>query len=341
VFISGRGSNIPDWPPEVLEFLGSMINMDAPRHTKLRLIVNRGFTPRQVALLEQNVHDRARAIVDSVADRGECDFVAEIAAKLPLQIICDMLGIPASDYSFVFEKTNIVLGVGDPEFGTSLDAAFGAAHELWAYAQELGKERLDNPRDDIVTALMQAEIDGERLTAAEFGSFFVLLTSAGNETTRNAISHGMLALTDHPEQKRVWMDDFDAVAPTAIEEIVRWATPVMHFRRTAVEDAVVGGQEVKAGDKVVLWYTSANRDADAFDDPFNFDVRRSPNEHLAFGAGGPHFCLGAHLARREIRVMFEEIFRRLPDLEISGPPDYLQSGFIHGIKRMPCAFTPS
>ena len=341
VFISGRGSNIPDWPPEVLEFLGSMINMDAPRHTKLRLIVNRGFTPRQVALLEQNVHDRARAIVDSVADRGECDFVAEIAAKLPLQIICDMLGIPASDYSFVFEKTNIVLGVGDPEFGTSLDAAFGAAHELWAYAQELGKERLDNPRDDIVTALMQAEIDGERLTAAEFGSFFVLLTSAGNETTRNAISHGMLALTDHPEQKRIWMDDFDAVAPTAIEEIVRWATPVMHFRRTAVEDAVVGGQEVKAGDKVVLWYTSANRDADAFDDPFNFDVRRSPNEHLAFGAGGPHFCLGAHLARREIRVMFEEIFRRLPDLEISGPPDYLQSGFIHGIKRMPCTFTPS
>ena len=188
---------------------------------------------------------------------------------------------------------------------------------------------------------MQAEIDGERLTAAEFGSFFVLLTSAGNETTRNAISHGMLALTDHPEQKRIWMDDFDGVAPTAIEEIVRWATPVMHFRRTAVEDAVVGGQEVKAGDKVVLWYTSANRDADVFDDPYNFDVRRSPNEHLAFGAGGPHFCLGAHLARREIRVMFEEIFRRLPDLEISGPPDYLQSGFIHGIKRMPCAYTPS
>jgi cytochrome P450 len=254
-------------------------------------------------------------------------------------VICDMLGIPASDYSFVFEQTNIVLGVGDPEFGTTLEGAFSAAHQLWEYAQELGKERLDNPRDDIVTALMQAEIDGEQLTAAEFGSFFVLLTSAGNEKTRNAISHGMLALTENPDQRRIWADDFDAVAPTAIEEIVRWATPVIHFRRTVVEDTVVGGQEIKAGDKVVMFYTAANRDPAAFDDPYRFDIRRSPNEHLAFGAGGPHFCLGAHLARREIRVMFEELFRRLPDLEISGPPDYLQSGFIHGIKRMPCSFT--
>ncbi len=341
LFISGGGSNIPDWPPEVLEFLGSMINMDAPRHTKMRLIVNRGFTPRQVGLIEDNVHARARAILDAVAPKGECDFVTEIAAALPLQIICDMLGIPASDYSFVFEQTNVVLGVGDPEFGTTLEGAFAAAHQLWEYAQELGKERLDNPRDDIVTALMQAEIDGEQLTAAEFGSFFVLLTSAGNETTRNAISHGMLALTDHPDQRRIWADDFDGVAPTAIEEIVRWATPVIHFRRTAVADTVVGGQEITAGDKVVMFYTAANRDPAAFDDPYRFDVRRFPNEHLAFGAGGPHFCLGAHLARREIRVMFEEMFRRLPDLEISGPPDYLQSGFIHGIKRMPCTFTPS
>jgi cytochrome P450 len=267
--------------------------------------------------------------------------VGEIAAALPLQIICDMMGIPASDYAQIFEKTNVVLGVGDPEFGTSLDAAFTAAHELWTYAQEMGKERLDHPRDDIVTSLMQAEIDGERLTAAEFGSFFVLLTAAGNETTRNAISHGMLALTDHPDQKQIWMDDFDGVAPTAIEEIVRWATPVMHFRRSATEDTEIAGQEIKAGDKVVMWYTSANRDADAFDDPYAFDVRRAPNEHVGFGGGGPHFCLGAHLARREIRVMFEEIFRRLPDLEITGPPDYLQSGFIHGIKRMPCAFTPA
>jgi cytochrome P450 len=287
------------------------------------------------------VHDRARSIVDAVADRGECDFVSEIAAALPLQIICDMLGIPVSDYGHIFEKTNIVLGVGDPEFGTSLDAAFAAAHDLWTYAQEMGKERLDNPRDDIVTALMQAEIDGERLTAAEFGSFFVLLTAAGNETTRNAISHGMLALTEHPDQKQAWMADFDGVAPTAIEEIVRWATPVMHFRRSATEDTAIAGQQINAGDKVVMWYTSANRDAAAFDDPYLFDVRRTPNEHVGFGGGGPHFCLGAHLARREIRVMFEEIFRRLPDLEITGPPDYLQSGFIHGIKRMPCEFTPS
>jgi len=339
LFISGRGSNIPDWPPEVLEFLGSMINMDDPRHTKLRLIVNRGFTPHQIAELTTAVEDRARAIVDEVADRGECDFVLDVASRLPLDIICNMLGIPREDHEFVFEQTNLVLGVGDPEVAPTLDIAFMAAHQLWDYAQTLGQERLDHPRDDITTRLMQAEVEGHRLSAAEFGSFFVLLTAAGNETTRNAISHGMLALTRNPDERAVWQADFAGVAPTAVEEIVRWASPVIHFRRSATADTEIAGQPIAAGDKVVVWYNSANRDEAVFADPYRFDVRRSPNEHVGFGAGGPHFCLGAHLARLEITVMFRELFRRLPDIEVTGEPAMLRSGFIHGIKRMPVAWS--
>ncbi|HTD49878.1 MAG TPA: cytochrome P450, partial [Acidimicrobiia bacterium] len=204
----------------------------------------------------------------------------------------------------------------------------------------LAQDRLENPRDDIATTLMQAEVEDEqgrhKLTPGELGSFFLLLVVAGNETTRTAISHGMLELTRRPDQRARWIADVDTVSPTAVEEIVRWATPVIHFRRTAVVDTVVGGQQIKAGDKVVMFYNSANRDERVFDDPFRFDVTRTPNEHTGFGAGGPHFCLGANLARREIRVMFEELLRRLPDLEISGEPELLQSNFIHGIKRMPC-----
>ena len=340
VFVSGRGTNIPDFPPEVYEFLGSMINMDPPRHTRFRLLVNRGFTPRQVGAIEASVHDRARAIVDAVADQGTCDFVSEIAAALPLQIICDMMGIPESDYQWVFDKTNVVLGASDPEYGGEITAAFLASQELWQYAQQLRADRLEHPRDDITTTISQAEVDGHSLTPEEFGSFFVLLVVAGNETTRNAISHGMLAFTDNPDQCRRWQDDFEGVAPTAVEEIIRWSTPVIHFRRTCVaQDVEIAGQRIEEGQKVVLWYNSANRDERVFDDPYRFDVLRTPNEHVGFGGGGPHFCLGAHLARREIKVMFEELFRRLPDVEVSGEPELLQSNFIHGIKRMPVEFS--
>jgi cytochrome P450 len=341
VFLSGKGTNIPDFPPEVYEFLGSMINMDPPRHTRFRLIVNRGFTPHQVASLEESVQQRARAIVDAIAEKGECDFVTEVASALPLQIICDMMGIPASEYQWVFDKTNVVLGASDPEYGGDIMQAFLAAQELWSYAQELRADRIATPRDDITTKISQAEVDGHSLTPEEFGSFFVLLVVAGNETTRNAISHGMKALTDHPDQRKLWLDDLEGVSPTAVEEIIRWSTPVVHFRRTcAAADAVVGEQPIKEGEKVVLWYSAANRDPRVFDDPYAFDVQRDPNEHLGFGGGGPHFCLGAHLARREIRVMFEELLRRLPDIEVSGEPEYLQSNFINGIKRMPASFTP-
>jgi methyl-branched lipid omega-hydroxylase len=342
-FHSAPSINIGDIPPEIAEWLGSMINMDAPKHTKMRLIVNRGFTPRQVAKIEENVRQQAREIVDEIVTLGgECDFVSEVAAALPLQIICDMLGIPRSETKRIFELTNTILGVGDPEYVSTLEELMGAGMELFQYGIELAQDRLDNPRDDITTTLMQAEIEDEngrhKLTTAELGSFFLLLVAAGNETTRNAISHGMLALTRNPEQRALWTADPAGVSDTAVEEIVRWASPVIHFRRTAFADAVVGGQEIKAGQKVVMFYNSANRDERAFPDPFKFDVMRTPNEHAGFGAGGPHFCLGANLARREIKLMFEELFRRLPDLEISGEPDYLQSAFIHGIKRMPCTW---
>jgi cytochrome P450 len=339
LFISGQGSNIGDLPIELLEFFGSMINMDAPRHTKLRLLVNKGFTPRTVARVEEMVRERARRIVDAVAPRGECDFVTEIAAALPLEIICEMLGIPASDYRRIFELTNTILGVGDPEYATTIEELMAAGMELFQYAQNLGRERHERPADDITSTLMHAEVDGERLSEQEFGSFFILLVVAGNETTRNAISHGMKALTEWPDERRRWQADFERYRTSAVEEIVRWATPVIHFRRTAVRDTVLGGQAIKAGDKVVMWYNAANRDEAKFPDPYRFDIAREPNEHIGFGAGGPHFCLGANLARREIAVMFEELLRRLPDIEITGAPDMLLSAFIHGIKRMPCRFS--
>src|SRR4051794_31299562 len=344
-FVSGQGTTIPDMPMEIAEFFGSMINMDAPRHTRLRLIVNRAFTPKRVAQIDDQVQAKAEAIVAAVADKGECDFVPEIAAKLPLEIICDMMGIPPSEYQRVFELTNIILGAGDAEYTPDFMALMNASVELSQMAQELGRHRLEHPADDLTTAMMLAEVEGEdgtvqRLSAEELGSFFILLVAAGNETTRNAISHGMYALTTHPDQRQALAADFEGRIAGAVEEIVRWATPVIHFRRTATEDCVLGDQEIKAGDKVVMWFSSANRDDAVFDDPYRFDIARTPNEHVGFGAGGPHFCLGANLARREITVMFRELFRSLPDIEITGEPAYLQSSFIHGIKRMPCAFTP-
>jgi cytochrome P450 len=345
LFCSGNGSNIGDMPPAFLEFFGSMINMDDPRHARLRRIVARGFTPRVIGRVEAGVRQTAARIVDAVIDKGECDFVTEIAAQLPLQIICDMAAIPSSQHQFVFDRTNIILGAGDPEYGGTEPAQIipkllAAGAELAQLAQDIAKHRRGAPGDDLVSALVNAELDGETLSDPELASFFVLLVVAGNETTRNAISHGMKALCDFPEQRRIWAADFDGVADTAVDEIVRWATPVIHFRRTATRNTVLRGQKIAAGQKVVLWYCSGNRDEEAFERPFTFDVRRDPNEHVGFGGPGPHYCLGAHLARREITVMFRELFDRIPDLQIEGPPDRLLSFFIHGIKRMNCTFKP-
>ncbi len=345
VFSSARGGvNIIDQPPEFGEFFGSMIVMDDPRHARLRRIVSRGFTPQMLRKVEDSVETAATGIIDDVIELGSCDFVSDVAAALPLKIICDMMGIPRSDYRFVFDRTNVILGAGDPEYVPDpvsvIPALLSAGQDLSNLMADLAKSRRGKPTDDLTSALIHAEVDGERLTDAEVGSFFVLLVAAGNETTRNAISHGMKALSDNPDQRRLWMSDFERYAPTAVEEIVRWASPVIHFRRTATRDTEISGQKVREGEKVVMWYNSANRDASVFDDPFEFRVDRSPNEHVGFGGPGPHFCMGAHLARREITVMFRHLFRRLPDLEITDEPARLLSFFIHGIKRMPCAFTP-
>ncbi len=344
VFCSGQGTTIPDLPPELNEFFGSMISMDDPRHGRLRRIVSRGFTPKSLAQLERDVTRRAAAVVDQVIDKGECDFVSELAAPLPLGIICDLMGIPASQTQFVFDQTNVILGLGDPEYvspGTNpLAAALNAGSALAQLMNELAKDRRESPQDDLTSQLLNAELDSESLTDQELASFFILLVAAGNETTRNSISHGMKALCDHPDERRKWAADSDGIAPTAVEEIVRWSTPVIHFRRTATRDTEIGGQAIREGEKVVLWYNSANRDEAVFDDPQRFDVTRTPNEHFGFGGPGAHHCLGANLARREITVMFRELLQRLPDLEITGKPDRLRSNFIHGIKRMPCSFTP-
>ena len=344
IFCSGQGSNIGDLPPAFLEFFGSMINMDDPRHSRLRRIVSRGFTPRMVARAEESVARVTTQIIAAVREKGSCDFVGDLASRLPLAIICDMMGIPESQQDFVIEKSNIILGAGDPEYVSDMEQfvpqLLAAGAELAQLARELGQARRANPTDDLVSALVNAELDGEKLDDAEIGSFFVLLAVAGNETTRNAISHGLKALSDYPEQREVWQSDFDGVAATAVEEIIRWATPVIHFRRTATQDTEIRGQQIRKGEKVVMWYNSANRDEDVFEDPFRFDVRRSPNEHVGFGGPGPHFCLGAHLARREIHLMFRELFLQLPDIQASGEPHRLVSFFIHGIKRMECSFSP-
>jgi cytochrome P450 len=343
LFCSGQGSNIGDLPQEMNEFFGSMINMDDPKHFRLRSIVSKGFTPKEVTRVEQFVKTKAAAIVDRVLEKfpeGRCDFVEEVAAALPLEVICDMMGIPAEDYSKVFHWTNVILGAGDPDFGGSYENLMTCALEMFAYAQQLGEDRRAHPTDDITSIMMGAEVDGEQLSPQEFGSFFILLVVAGNETTRNAISHGMKALTDFPGQREIWFSDFETHTRTAAEEIVRFSSPVIHFRRTVTADTVLGGHELHTGDKVVMFYGSANRDERSFDRPDEFDVTRPLQpQQVGFGAGGPHFCLGANLARREIAVMFDELHRRMPTLRISGEPAYLQSNFINGIKRLECSWS--
>ncbi len=342
VFTSAAGAtNIADLPPEFLEFFGSMINLDDPRHARLRRIVSRGFTPKRLAALTEEVHRTATEIVDDALAQGECDAVAAISARLPLKIVCDMMGVPESQYGFVYAKTNVILGASDPEYVPDAEnfvvAVLQAGHELAELMRELGRAREQQPKDDVTSALVNAQIDGERLTPDELASFFILLVVAGNETTRNAITWGLHLLTEHPEQRRIWLADLDGVTPTAVEEIVRWASPVIFMRRTLAVDAVLGGQAMQAGDKVALFYWAANRDPAHFADPDVFDVRRAPNHHVGFGGPGPHFCLGAHLARREMTVMFRELLTRAPDVHATAAPRRLQSMFINGIKELPVA----
>jgi len=336
-----RGALLREPPEEALETQRlMMLNMDPPRHAKLRGLVNKGFTPRMISLLTPPIRRICTRIVDTVSERGECDFVTEVAAELPLQVIAELLGIPDSDQHQVFEWSNTMIGSDDPEWQRSPEEATSAAMAMYAYANELALQRRDSPRDDLVSVLMRAEVDGERLTELEFDVFFLLLAVAGNETTRNLISGGMLALIEHPDEGRRLRDDL-SLLDSGVEEMLRWITPVMQFQRTAQHDTEIGGQPVAEGDRVAVYYVSANRDETVFTLPDRFDVGRSPNDHLTFGGGGPHFCLGANLARLEIRVMFEELLQRLPDMELNGTPRRLRSNFINGLKAMPVRFTPT
>jgi len=345
LFCSGQGSNIVDLPTEFNDFFGNMINMDDPRHARMRGIVGRAFTPRVMAQIQDSIAAKATEIVDQIAAKGSCDFVTEVAARLPLAMICDLMGIPEEQFDTVFEQSNVILSNGDPEYipegANPLEAILGAGGLLAGIMTDLITEREAAPKDDLTTALLTAELDGERLTGEEMASFFILLCVAGNETTRNSISHGMKLLTENPEQRAMLLSDLDGRMGGAVEEIVRVASPVMHFRRTVTTDGtMLGDQELNAGDKVILWYGSGNRDERVFDNPYDFDISRDNSAQIGFGGPGPHFCLGAHLARRQINVMFQELLSRLPDIAMVGEPDYLRSNFINGIKHLQVEFTP-
>jgi len=313
-----------------------MINMDPPEHTALRNIVQRVFTPRQIRAMEPRLREFADQIVDRALAKGEGDFVQDVASELPLLAICELIGIPAEDRGKIFDLSNRLIGFDDPEFTNTPEDGMIAATETYMYANELAELRQREPKDDIITKLLQADVDGDNLTVDQFDQFFLLLAVAGNETTRNAITHGMQAFFDHPDQWEKFKTD--RPLETAVEEIIRWATPVVVFQRTAMSDTVLGGQQIRAGDRVAIFYPSGNRDTAAIADPDVFDVTRESNEHVAFGGGGPHFCLGANLARAEIGILFEAIADRMPDIAPLGPPDRLRSSFIHGIKRLPVRY---
>ncbi|MEW9553100.1 cytochrome P450 [Nonomuraea sp. NPDC050783] len=344
VFSSEPCSNsIPDMPRWLGVYFGSMINMDDPRHARLRRIVSRAFTPRILAKMEEDLARAAAEIVRRAAEEGPGDFVTQIAARLPVRVICDMMGVPARCHDLVLRRTNVILGNADPEYtGLSpdfsrLNVARGLAKLLHAgyslnrLAARLGDERRRRPTGDLVSLLVNGE---ERLSSQELGSFFILLVVAGSETTRNAIAYGLKLLTDHPEQRELLLADFDARIVPACDEIVRYATPVIQFRRTLTRDHELNGTAYRKGDKVVLFYNSANRDEAVFERPDAFDITRDPNPHVGFGGPGPHYCLGAHLARREMTVMFRELFARLPGIRSVGEPDFLLSNFINGVKHL-------
>ena len=341
LFSSARGgTNLEDLGEDALTMIRTLlINMDPPKHTQYRKLVATGFTPKMVRQLEPHVRQITKQIVDSVASKGSCDFVTDVAARLPLAVICEMIGVPPEDHHKIFDWSNRLIGFDDPEYHTSPEDGRIAATEMFMYANAMAQDRKANPRGDLVSVLMQAEVDGDRLSEANFDGFFIVLAVAGNETTRNLISGAMLALIEHPEQRQRLIDDANLL-PTAVEEFLRYVSPLIYFRRTLQRDVVVGGRQLREGDKVAMYYPSGNRDGASFDDPHGFDVGRSPNAHMAFGGGGPHFCLGASLARLEIQCMFEELLSRLPDIELAGPVDRLRSNFINGIKHMPVRFTP-
>jgi cholest-4-en-3-one 26-monooxygenase len=327
-----------------------LITMDPPRHVRLRRLVNKGFTPRAVAAMESHIREVTNRILDDIAKKGRVDFVTEVSCLLPLAVICGMMGIEQEDWALMFNLTNRVLGSGDPEYQTDVpedQRGTGEASRvtnqmgtmrMFGFFSEMVQKRRANRREDLISILCGSEVDGEALSDEEILWFCFLLILAGNETTRNAISGGLLTLCEHPEERARLQADM-TLLPSAIEEILRWVSPVTHMAREATADAEIRGQKIAKGDRLVLWYPSVNRDEDIFPEPDRFNITRTPNEHLAFGIG-EHFCLGAGFARLELKVMFEELFRRFPDIQLDGPPERLRSTFIGGIKHLPVKFTP-
>ncbi|HJS26505.1 MAG TPA: cytochrome P450 [Actinomycetota bacterium] len=345
-FSSAHGITLEEQTEEEVEARRSMIDMDPPNHSQLRRLVSKLFTRSAVAQYEGFIREQARLVLDGGLPKGEFDFVEEISRELPIRVLARIMGVPDEDLPMCVELGDAMIAQADPEYSRAvidkedtseyrlLPFRSPAAVELMAYGHRLAEERRAEPRDDLVTKLVQSEVDGEGLTTAQFDNFFCLLIVAGNETTRHAITHGVRALVDHPDQWRRLRDEPELM-PLAAEEILRYGSPTMHFRRTAQTDLELHGTRIRQGDKVVVWFVSGNYDEEVFTDAERFDVGRDPNPHMAFGSGGPHVCLGAHLARLEVRVMFEELIPRLESLEITGPVERLRSNFINGIKHMP------
>lgn len=345
VFSSATGGvTFEDMPSELLEMATSILTMDAPRHGKVRRLISSTFTPKRLALIEDQIVNQARQIVDAIAPKGEAEFVSEVSARLPMWTISEMIGIPEEKREEVTATGNLMISWDDERVTGGLDPAtvmLNGVATLHGACQDLIEARRAVPADDLMTALVQAEVDGAHLTDEEIRSFFVLLCVAGNDTTKQTTSHTLRALTDHPDQRRYLTEDFAGRIGSAVEEFARWATPVMTFRRTALSRFELGGQVIEPGDKVVMFYSSGNRDEAAFDHPERFDLTRDNRNHVAFGGRGPHYCLGNHLAKIQLKAIYSELLTRLPDVRAEGEPEYLTSNFINGIKKQRCVFTPS
>ncbi len=339
-----QGTLLRDPEPDTLVGIRQiMLNMDPPRHRKYRAIVNKAFTPRMVRSLKPRVVAMVERIIEGVEEKGECDFVDDLAATLPMEVICEMMGVPDEDRRSIYEIGNRMVGFDDPELQEGSaepqpEDYQAASAEMFMYAAKLAEKARKHPGDDLATALLNAEVDGERLSEFDFNSFFMLLAIAGNETTRTVTTNGMLQLIRNPEQREILRNDLSLI-PTAVEEILRFDPAVHSFRRTATRDTEIRGVPIRENDKIILWYAAVNRDEEVFEDPDAFDVRRYPNDHLSFGVG-EHFCLGANLARMELRMIFEAFMRRLPDIELAAEPRRLRSNFINGVKEMQVVFTP-
>ncbi|MYY81829.1 cytochrome P450 [Streptomyces sp. SID335] len=341
-FSSDGATTIIGLPPELDEYYGSMINMDNPEHSRLRRIVSRSFGRNMIPEFEAVATRTARRIIADLVARGPGDFIRPVAAEMPITVLSEMMGIPESDHDFLFDRSNTIVGPLDPDYvpdrADSERAVIEASRELGDYIADLREERLAAPGDDLITKLVQVRADGEQLTRQELVSFFILLVIAGMETTRNAISHALVLLTEHPEQKQLLLSDFETYAKDAVEEILRVSTPINWMRRVATRDCDMNGHRFRRGDRIFLFYWSGNRDESIFPDPYRFDITRGTNNHITFGAVGPHVCLGAHLARMEITVLYRELLAALPHIRAVGQPRRLDSSFIEGIKHLRCAF---